>query len=344
MSAPLRIGVVGAGWFASRRHLPDIQRNEDAVLAAICRRDETALQRLADHFQPEQTYTDWQTMLDQAELDAVLIATPHNLHYKPARDALDRGLHVLLEKPMTVHSAEARDLAQRAARNHLVLSTALNPPFWSHCHRIRGAVLSGRIGEIEAIDYFWTGNADYVFGRAPRPADLPGIIPPTLYRADADQCGGGYFIDGGSHLISDLLWTSGLRVTNVSCTMDSLPLDSRAALTLTLENGAAASVMCVGNSRLGERRVRNVLAGSGGTITVEGFEFRTTIRQAGAEPESFTQAELPAVAGPVDNFIDAVHGRAELTSPPEHGVHVVEVVEAAYRSAESGRVVPIAQA
>lgn len=340
MTSPLRFGVIGAGWFASRRHLPDILRNEDAVLTAICRRDENALARLAEHFQPERTYTDWRAMLEQSELDAVLIATPHNLHYESAKAALQQGLHVLVEKPMTVRSSEARELAQIASERSLQLSTAVNPPYWAHCHRIRAAIQAGRIGEIEAVDFFWTGNADYVFGRAPRPVDLPGLIPPTLYRADAELGGGGYFIDGGTHLVSDLLYTTQERVTCVSCFMDSLPLDSRAALTMTLEDGAHATISAVGNSRSGTRRVRNVIAGSEGTITVEGFDFRTTIEHAG-HSDTFTEAELPPVSGPIANFVDAIRGRAALWSPPEHGVHVVEVVEAAYRSAETGCVVEL---
>jgi predicted dehydrogenase len=339
MDTPVRIGVIGAGWFASRRHLPDIQRNEHAALSALCRRDGEALKRLADHFAPETTFTDWREMLDRAELDAVLIATPHNLHYEPAKAALERGLHVLVEKPMTVHASEARELAQTAKERGLVLTTALNPPFWAHCHRIHAAIHAGRIGEVEAIDYFWTGNADMVFGRAPIPADLPGLVPPTLYRANADQCGGGYFIDGGSHLASDLLWSTGLRVTDVSCMMDSLPTDSRALVSLRLGNGAAACINSVGNSRCKDRRVRNVIAGSEGTITVEGFEFRTTVHHAGGEPETFTESDLHPVSGPVTNFVDAILGYAELLSPAEHGVHVVEVVEAAYRSAETGSVI-----
>src|SRR5579872_6072735 len=110
METPLRVGVIGAGWFASRRHIPDLQRHEETTLAALCRRDTAALARLRDHFSPEGTYTDWHEMLQTCPLDAVLIATPHNLHFEPAREALSRGLHVLLEKPMAVRSDEARAL------------------------------------------------------------------------------------------------------------------------------------------------------------------------------------------------------------------------------------------
>src|SRR5579871_1322992 len=81
---PVRLGVVGAGWFASRRHLPDARANPQVHLSALCRRDPAACAKMAAHFQvdPEHTYADWRQMLEDAELDAVLIATPHALHYE----------------------------------------------------------------------------------------------------------------------------------------------------------------------------------------------------------------------------------------------------------------------
>jgi predicted dehydrogenase len=338
---PVRFGVIGAGWFASRRHLPDIQRNEHAALAALCRRDERALARVAACFEPERTYTDWRAMLDECPLDAVLIATPNAQHCEQARAAIDRGLHVLVEKPMAVTSAEANDLCERAARKGVHLAVALNPPHWSHCHRLRHAIRSGKIGDIEAIDIFWTGDARFVFGDAPPPAELPGVVPPTLYRADPEQCGGGYFVDGGSHLVSEALWVTGLRAVRVTCVMDRLPSDRRAALSVQLSNGATATITCVGDSRFSARRARSVFAGSRGAATIEGSEFVTTVHAAADEPQTFQESELPPVSGPVANLVEAIRGEAELYSPGAHGAHVVEVVEAAYRSAATGAAVSL---
>ncbi len=337
----IRFGVIGAGWFASRRHLPDIVKHPEAQLAAICRRDPEALEKLQAHFHPEQIYTDWRVMLEECQLDAIVIATPHNLHYEQALAALDRGLHVLMEKPMTVKSSEAHALCKLAREQNRVLAVALNPPYWSHCHRIRGAIQSGRLGEVESIGYFWTGNAGIVFGRVPLPEDLPGIVPPTMFRTDPEQNGGGYLIDGGSHLVSEILWVTGMRVASVSCQMDSLPVDNRAGLVLGLENGSFATIATIGDSRHKDRRVRNTIGCSDGTITVEGFDFLTTIQPEGGEPQSFSESDLPPVHGPVENFIDAIQGHGEVLSPGEHGAHVVEVIEAAYRSAETGKTIEI---
>lgn len=339
--SPIRFGVLGAGWFASRRHLPDIERHEQATVAALCRRDAEALSKLAERFAPERTYTDWRTMLAECPLDAVVIATPNAQHFEQTRAAIERGLHVLVEKPMALTGAEARELCRLAEERGVQLAVALNPPYWSHCHRLRQIVQAGEMGEIEAVDVFWTGNAQFVFGEAPRPADLPGVVPRTLYRADPEQCGGGYLVDGGSHLVSEVLWVTGHTATRVSCVMDRTPSDRRAVLSLQLSNGAVATITCVGDSRLGARRTRNVFAGSCGTATVETFEFATTVECEGREPERFSEAGLPRIAGPVANLIDAIRGESQLHSPGPHGAHVVEVIEAAYRSATTGRTVAL---
>lgn len=335
---PVRLGVIGAGWFASRRHMPEARDSADISLAAICRRDADARAKLGAHFGVEEKlcFENWQEMLDGVPLDAVLIATPNNQHYEQACTAMERGIHVLLEKPMTISSDEAWELTRIAARKGLTLAVALNPPFWAHCHRMKRALKSPEMGEIESASMYWTGSAAYVFGRGPAPENLPGIVKPTQFRADPEQNGGGYFIDGGSHLVSELLWVTGKRATSVSCTMDTTPTDMRAVATITLENGAICTINSIGDSHFSSRRVRNVFGASGGTITVNGFEFDTNISIHGKEPQRFKEDDLPGVGSPVVNFCAAIKGKAALFSSGEHGAHVVDVIEAAYQSASSG--------
>lgn len=340
---PVRIGVLGAGWFASRRHLPEIQKRPDATLAALCRRDPEARATLAAHFEVEEsrTYADWEEMLEQAELDAVLIATPNALHYPQAKAALERGLHVLLEKPMSVRSAEAHELVALALAKNIQLAVALNPPYWAHCHRLRSLLKAGELGALEAVSLHFSGSAEYAFGRAPRPENLPGIVPPTMYRADPELNGGGYFIDGGSHLISELLWVSGLRARRVAAVMDTTPTDMRAILSIELAEGVMATVNTMGDSKSKSRRVQHLFGATDGEITVSGFDFDTRVLRHGQEPEQFREADLTPVSSPVGNFIAAIQSRESLFSPGEHGAQVVEVVEAAYESARTGHTITL---
>ena len=87
--ARVRLGVIGAGWFVSRRHLPDAKAKKEVTLTSLCRRDSAARAKMEAHFGlPEGSgYDDWRAMLDRSPLDAVLIATPNSLHFEQAKAA-----------------------------------------------------------------------------------------------------------------------------------------------------------------------------------------------------------------------------------------------------------------
>jgi len=286
-------------------------------------------------------FENWEQMLEDVSLDAVLIATPNNLHFVQAAAAMERGIHVLLEKPMTIVGDEAWELSRIARRKGVYLSVALNPPFWAHCHSMREALRSEEMGALESASMYWTGSAAYVFGKAPAPANLPGVVPPTSYRSDPKMNGGGYFIDGGSHLVSEMLWVTERRPVKVSCTMDETPMDMRTSLTILMEGGAVCTINSIGDSEFSGRRVRNIVGAARGTITVNGFEFDTTISIDGRESVTFTEAELTPVSSPVGNICKAIRGAEPLFSPAAHGALVVDVVEAAYLSAATGKAVDL---
>jgi len=128
----IKIGVIGAGSFASRRHIPVIVKSSDAELVALCRRDREMLQKMAEHFNCDYTFTDYRDMLDSVEMDAVLIATPHALHFENTMLALEKGLHVLVEKPLALKADEAKEIAEYSKNKGLVVVVAMNPPFWQH--------------------------------------------------------------------------------------------------------------------------------------------------------------------------------------------------------------------
>ena len=334
----VRIGVIGAGSFASRRHIPVVIKSSNAELMALCRRDKEMLRKVAEHFGCNNTFTDYKEMLDSVEMDAVIIATPHALHYENARLALEKGLHVLIEKPMAVKSDEARELAKLAKDKGLVVVVAMNPPFWQHTNYVREIIKSGEIGEIEEVSISWVGNAEHVFGLVPMPDNMPGVVPPTIFRGDPKLGGGGHFIDSGSHLVSELFWTTGLNACEVYAVMDNAELDMRTTMGIKLENGAVCNITNIGNSKI-SRRLHNVYFGSKGTLFVDGMPFKVTIVKPDGEQITVTEADMPSSQQPVENFIDAILGKTEPLCSADDGVKVVEAIEAAYNSAKTGKMI-----
>ena len=103
----LRWGIVGFGDIAAKAVAPAIRAHAASELVAICRRDPVALEHHRQAFDVPRAFTDYDEMLRQAPIDAVYVATPVHLHAAQTLAALDRGLHVLVEKPMAATEAEA---------------------------------------------------------------------------------------------------------------------------------------------------------------------------------------------------------------------------------------------
>jgi glucose-fructose oxidoreductase len=172
------------------------------------------------------------------------------------------------------------------------------------------------------------------------PESMPGVTPPTLFRSDPKLGGGGHFVDSGSHLVSELLWTTGLRVLEVCALMDDAEFDMRTNASLRLENGAVCTISNVGNSKIA-RRIHNVYFGSKSTLSVDGMPFKVTVFKPNEDPVVKQEADMPAAPQPVDNFIDAVLGRTKPLCSADDGAEVVEVIEAIYTSARTGKKVTL---
>ena len=333
---PLRVGVIGAGAFASRRHLPDIQRDDRAEIVAACRRDTEALTLVADHFNIPGRYTSWTEMLDRESLDAVIIATPHDQHAEQAVAAMNRGLHVLLEKPMAVAVDDAYRILETAEKTGRTLAVALNAPYWRHTEAMRDGVAEGRIGTLEYIDICWSGSAAAVFGLAPMPDQMPGIVKPTLFRADPSANGGGYLFDGGGHLLSELLWVTGRQPVELLAVMDNVPGDMRASLTIRLEGNLIAHIMAIGDSAYPDRRIRSAYQGSSGTLIAAGSPFAITWSEPGRS-ETEHEDQMSAVPTPVSDWLDCIETGRTPRGSASHGLTVSRMLAASYESAQTGR-------
>ena len=110
-----RIGFIGAGWWATANHMPAFAARDDVEMAAVCRLGADELQQVRQQFGFEYATEDYRELLDNVELDGVVVASPHTLHYEHALAALERGLHVMCEKPLTTSGAHARRLVEVAA-------------------------------------------------------------------------------------------------------------------------------------------------------------------------------------------------------------------------------------
>lgn len=328
----LRIGILGAGAFASRRHLPELISDSRVSVAAACRRDPKQLAIFADHFGIPNRYLDWREMLENEPLDGVVIATPHDVHYEQAAVALRKGLHVLLEKPMTLNPQEAEELEILATNQRLCFVVAFNPPYWPHTEALREGIIAGRIGDLECIELSWIGSVDAVFGRAPMTANPLNVVQPTLFRSDASANGGGGLMDGGGHLISELLWVTGLSIERLVSITDRYPDDRRATVSMMLSGGVPATIHYIGNSAYQQRRLRSTYYGTLGTAFCCGLPFKISW-ETNQGLEIIPEDAMPSSPTPVKDWLDCIASGKMPRGTAVHGVQITRALAIAYESA-----------
>ena len=146
----IRVSVIGAGWYAAQNHIPVLKSRGDVVLDGVCRLGAAELARVQNHFGFAFASEDFRDLLTRKP-DAVIVSSPHHLHYRHVADALEAGAHVLCEKPMTVDPTEALGLVERAAslRRHLLIANGYN--YLPHLANIREALENGAVGAIEHV-------------------------------------------------------------------------------------------------------------------------------------------------------------------------------------------------
>jgi predicted dehydrogenase len=342
----VRIGIIGAGWWATSAHIPAVKSHPDAGLVAVQSREQAQVERIARDFGAEHACATVEELLALKDLDAVIVASTPNVHHAQARAALERGLHVLIEKPMTFTVGEARELVEMAAQKRLQLLVSCPWHFTTHGIAARRLVGSGALGEIKMISILMTNPVDKLLrGLNTSPThstDNVYVEPCQGSYNDPAIAGGGQIFCQVSHAAAYLTFLTGLRPAEVYARFDydGSRNDIYNALTITLENGALATIASTGATPLCERNFEVRVFGSKailqlelwrGTMTLVDFAGQRTILKPLAEKEIYPERS------PALNFVDAILGKTSNGSPGELGLASMEIIEAACESARTNR-------
>ena len=335
-----RIAVIGAGWWSTYTHIPAIQAHPGAELAALCDADPARLQAAAAAFGVERTYSRLDDMLDAELLNGVIIATPHATHARLAQTCLERGLNVLVEKPMTLVAAEAGGLVALAQQNGCQLIVGYPWHYTARVRRARELVRSGALGPVEYVVCSMTSDIagllrgdDRALGEAAMPVHGPGAV-----YSNPALSGGGEGHLQITHTAGLMFFVSGLRAERVSAFMNThgLTLDLVDAMAVGYEGGALGVVGGSGNSRHHSGKLE--LRCQRGGLLLDMDEDRLVIYDAAGQPETIGlepgEETYPRFAT-AQNLVDVCLGQAINGSPGEYGWRTVELLEAAYRSARA---------
>jgi predicted dehydrogenase len=194
MAKKIRVGVIGAGWPAWQ-HIKGYQRIGGVEVAALCDLDEKRLHGIADEYGIAGRYASYPDMLEQEPLDAVSVCSPNALHAEMSVKAMQKGAHVICEKPMSSDSASARRMVKVSRQTRRILMIGYQRRF-AHCAQyLKRQIAKGRFGEIYFVRAHWL-----------RRSGIPGL---GGWFTRKEMSGGGALIDIGVHVLDLAMWFLG---------------------------------------------------------------------------------------------------------------------------------------
>ncbi len=248
---PLRWGVVGTGGIA-RAFTADLSFSDSGSVVAVgSRRKETAAE-FADRLAVPNRHASYQELIDDPEVDAVYIATPHPMHHPAALQALRAGKPTLVEKPFTMNAAEARELVDLAREQDVFLMEAMWTRFLPHVVEVRRLLADGVLGDVVTV------QADH--GQ--------WFTEDARHRLFAPELGGGALLDLGIYPVSFASMVLGPPDRIVALTDPAFTgVDRQTSVLLGHPGGAQAVVTCTLAAR---SPTRASIVGTAGRIDIDG--------------------------------------------------------------------------
>ena len=344
----LRLGVIGAGHGRSPRTCRTSRKRRDEVeFVGVCRKGPELLEKIKDDWGFAMASEDYRDVID-AGMDICLVASPHGLHYEHAKAALESGAHVLCEKPFTVEPEHAWELVEIAERKNLHLLSATAGTTCRGCSEAKRLMDEHGIGEVEqsAVQMasvcreLLANLGDYPRRRAgvACPSRRPGPTRATAAATAQAQL---------SHALGVALWLTGLR-GDVGVRADEVgarragraPRRGRDRY----DNGSIGT-MSGGSCHLGAARQPPPARGARDRLRGPADD-RPRARRVLALPRRRLRGAARARrrTPPLQLRRPAEHARRPRArqgrpncSPGELGARTVEILDAAYRSARSGK-------
>jgi predicted dehydrogenase len=338
-----RAAIVGTGYIG-RVHASTL-RSLGVEVAAVCGRTSGS----AEAFDEGRAYADLDALLETEQVDVLHICTPNSLHAAQALVALERGVHVVCEKPLAVSTEESARMVEAAAARGLVGATCYHVRGYPLIEHMRAEVAEGATGEITVV------HGRYLCD------DL--LFPASGWRIDPARSGPSYVVaDLGTHWLDAAEHVTGLEVTEVRAEFRSLaggPLEDYATLLLRFDNGATGTVVVsagapgrknqllleIEGTRAGmtwdqeHPDVLHVRPAHGPTQTIvkDPLTNAPSARQLAQFPAGHGEGYGGAFRNLFEGVYDTIAGNTDATFPTfADGHHGVALVEAAVASAANG--------
>jgi predicted dehydrogenase len=324
---PTRVGFIGTGVMA-RVHLETMLDRPDTVIPVVCEPSPSAyaatVELFAQHGLGAPTNEpDWQRFVktQAPHLDAVVIITPHALHFPQATACLEAGLDVLLEKPMVLTADQAVELIETRDRTGRLLVVAFQGSLSPQVREASRLLRSGELGEILNISAVaWPNWATLTSG---------------TWRQEPAASGGGFLFDTGAHMLNTVADLAGEDFVEVAAWLedDGRPVDIRAAVMARLASGALVTMNGCGRAIPSCQSDIRVFT-TRGIVRTGIWGEALEVQRSGAGRLRKVRSVSPM---PVwEQFLNVRAGRIPNPSPPEVGLRMAKFWDAIRESAAAG--------
>ncbi|WP_066646739.1 Gfo/Idh/MocA family protein [Christensenella timonensis] len=198
----IRTGVIGTG-FIGPTHIEALRRLGFVDVVALADIDDATAKAKAEQLSIDKSYGNYQQLLADPEIDVVHICSPNSFHFQMAKEALLAGKHVVCEKPLTMNSAQAKELIALAKEKGLANAVHFNIRFYPVIHEARAMIQNGELGKIFAVNGSY--QQDWLF----KETDYSWRLEPKFSgdsRAVADI---------GSHWLDSVEFMTGIKIDKV---------------------------------------------------------------------------------------------------------------------------------
>lgn len=339
----IKVGVMGIGNMG-RSHVQLLGKGKinGAILTAVCDPFQDNLKELLkDTAGDVQIFKDEDAFLNESDIDAVLISTPHYDHPRLAVKAFAKGMHVLVEKPAGVYTKSVAEMNKAAKESGKVFGIMYNQRCNPIYQKLRELIQSGELGEIKRTNWIitdWYRSQSY--------------YDSSEWRATWKGEGGGVLLNQAPHQLDLWQWTTGLMPKKVHafCSYGKyhdIEVEDEITAYVEYENGATGIFITSTGEAPGTNRFE--ISGDRGKMVVENDkltfhrltqserEFNATYKGGFGKPECWTidipiKGERTDHQGIMQNWIDSIAKGTPLLAPGDEGIKGLEISNAIYLS------------
>jgi predicted dehydrogenase len=347
----MRCAVIGAGWWGTTAHVPALKSMETAELVAVQNRDKAQAQKIAADFGVPFGTDSVEEALSVEGLNAAVISSTPNVHYEHAKAALERGLHILVEKPMCITTRQADALVETARKKdrHFLVSSPWH--YTPHGIEARRLIQSGALGRLKMVNVlmtnftlgFYEGRSwDELFGATSEGQDIarPYLEPRRGSYNDPAVAGGGQIYCQVSHTAAYLGFLTEQSPTEVFARFDNAgtPVDVYNALSMKLADGTLVSMSSHGLPMPSERQHEVRVYGTEGALLLELWKGTMELQDMAGNVRRYPdlpEADIYPMYAPARNLVEVICGTAPNGSPGSLGAYAIRIIEAACSSART---------